>query len=106
MSGGVVIVLVLLAFPVLVGLGTAALAAVSAATLETHGIFERAGDRIDPVQAEAVISDIIRITSTILAQELLVARGEADPSVWSRIESELSDLGARVDAVRIDTISA
>ena len=85
---------------------TAALAAVSAATLETPGIFERAGDRIDPVQAEAVISDIIRITSTILAQELLVARGEADPSVWSRIESELSDLGARVDAVRIDTISA
>lgn len=85
---------------------TAALAAVSAATMETPGICERAGDRIDPVQAAAVISDIIRATSTILAQELLAARGEADPSLWPRIESELSDLGARVDAVRIDTSSA
>lgn len=79
---------------------TAALAAVSAATMETPGLWERAGDRVDPEQAAAVVTDIIGATSSILAEELLEERGQSDPQLWQRIDAELSDLDARVDALR------
>ena len=81
---------------------TAALAAVSAATMETPGFWERAGDRVDPVQAAAVVTDIIGATSSILAEELLEERGQSDPALWDRIDAELDDLDARVDALRIE----
>ena len=85
---------------------TAALAAVSAATMETPGFWERAGDRVDPVQAAAVVTDIIGATSSILAEELLEERGQSDPALWDRIDAELDDLDARVDALRIDVAAA
>lgn len=81
---------------------TAALAAVSAATLETPGIWERSGDRIDPVQAEAVMTDVIEVASSILAEELLAQHGESDPEVWIRIDADLDDLSSRIEHVRID----
>ena len=80
---------------------TAALAAVSAATMETPGFWERAGDRVDPVQAAAVVTDIIGATSSILAEELLEERGQSDPALWERIDAELDDLDARVEALRV-----
>lgn len=79
---------------------TAALAAVAAATMETPGLWERAGDRVDPEQAAAVVTDIIGATSSILAEELLAERGQSDPALWQRIDAELGDLDARVDALR------
>ena len=79
---------------------TAALAAVSAATMETPGFWERAGDRVDPVEAAAVVTDIIGATSSILAEELLEERGQSDPALWERIDAELDDLDARVEALR------
>ena len=81
---------------------TAALAAVSAATMETPGFWERAGDRVDPVEAAAVVTDIIGATSSILAEELLEERGQSDPDLWNRIDSELDDLDARVEALRTE----
>lgn len=84
---------------------TAALAAVSAATLETPGFWERAGDRVDPVQAAAVVADIIGATSSILAEELLEERGQSDPQLWERIGGELDDLDARVEALRTEVSS-
>ena len=85
---------------------TAALAAVTAATMETPGFWERAGDRVDPVQAAAVITDIIGAASSILAVELLEERGPSDPAVWGRIDAELSDLDMRVEALRAQTAPA
>lgn len=85
---------------------TAALAAVSAATMETPGLWERAGDRVDPLQAAAVITDIIGATSSILAEELLEEHGQSDPGLWKRIDGELTDLDARVDALRAESTSA
>lgn len=80
---------------------TAALTAVSAATLETRGIWERPGDRVDPLQAAAVITDMIEVASSILAEELLAQHGRTDPEAWSRIEAGLDDLDMRIDSVRI-----
>ncbi|MEY4169665.1 MAG: hypothetical protein RLZ94_738, partial [Actinomycetota bacterium] len=77
---------------------TAALAAVTAATMETPGFWERDADRVDPVQAAAVITDIIGVASSILAEELLEERGQSDPALWDRIDAELSDLDMRVEA--------
>ncbi len=85
---------------------TAALAAVSAATMETPGFWERAGDRVDPVEAAAVVTDIIGATSSILAEELLEERGQSDPALWDRIDAELDDLDTRVDALRTQVASA
>ena len=85
---------------------TAALAAVTAATMETPGFWERAGDRVDPVQAAAVITDIIGTASSILAEELLEERGQSDPGLWDRIDAELSDLDARVEALRAEAAPA
>ena len=85
---------------------TAALAAVSAATMETPGFWERAGDRVDPVEAAAVVTDIIGATSSILAEELLEERGQSDPALWDRIDAELDDLDARVDALRPEVAPA
>lgn len=85
---------------------TAATAAVAAATMETPGFWERDGDRVDPVQAAAVITDIIGAASSILAEELLVERGQSDPALWSRIDTELSDLDMRVEALRGETAPA
>ena len=85
---------------------TAALAAVSAATMETPGLWERAGDRVDPLQAAAVITDIIGAASALLAEELLEERGQSDPALWQRIDDELNDLDSRVDALRIKSTSA
>jgi uncharacterized membrane protein YccC len=85
---------------------TAALAAVTAATMETPGFWERAGDRVDPVEAAAVITDIIGAASSILAEELLEERGQSDPALWGRIDAELSDLDMRVEALRAETASA
>lgn len=80
---------------------TAALAAVSAAAMETPGLWERAGDRVDPVQATAVVGDIIGAASSILAEELLEERGQSDPALWERIDAELDDLDLRIDSVRL-----
>jgi uncharacterized membrane protein YccC len=80
---------------------TAALAAVSAATMETPGLWERAGDRVDPLQAAAVITDIIGATSSILAEELLEEHGQSDPALWARIDGTLDDLDTRVDDLRV-----
>lgn len=85
---------------------TAALAAVTAATMETPGFWERDGDRVDPVQAAAVITDIIGVASSILAEELLEERGQSDPALWDRIDAELSDLDMRVEALRAETAPA
>ena len=85
---------------------TAALAAVTAATMETPGFWERAGDRVDPVQAAAVITDIIGAASSILAEELLEERGHTDPALWGRIDAELTDLDMRVEALRAETAPA
>ena len=85
---------------------TAALAAVSAATMETPGLWERKGDHVDPVQAAAVITDIIGATSSILAEELLQEHGQSDPGLWERIDGELTDLDTRVDALRAESRSA
>lgn len=79
---------------------TAALAAVGAATLETPGLWERDGDRVDPVQAAAVITDIIGAASMILAEELLEEQGQSDPGLWDRIDATLDDLEFRIDALR------
>jgi hypothetical protein len=84
---------------------TAALAAVSAATMETPGLWERPGDRVDPLQAAAVITDIIGATSSILAEELLEEHGQSDPALWERIDGELTDLDIRVDALRAESQS-
>jgi uncharacterized membrane protein YccC len=85
---------------------TAATAAVAAATMETPGFWERDGDRVDPVQAAAVITDIIGAASSILAEELFEERGQSDPALWSRIDTELSDLDMRVEALRGETAPA
>ena len=85
---------------------TAALAAVSAATMETPGLWERAGDRVDPLQAAAVITDIIGATSSILAEELLEEHGQSDPALWARIDGTLDDLDTRVDDLRAESTSA
>lgn len=85
---------------------TAALAAVSAATMETPGFWERAGDRVDPVQAAAVVTDIVKATSSILAEELLEERGQSDPDLWVRIDAELDDLDARVEELRTEVTTA
>lgn len=85
---------------------TAALAAVSAATMETPGFWERAGDRVDPVEAAAVVADIIGATSSILAEELLEERGQSDPQLWGRIDDELDDLDVRVEELRIEIAPA
>jgi uncharacterized membrane protein YccC len=85
---------------------TAALAAVSAATMETPGLWERAGDRVDPLQAAAVITDIIGATSSILAEELLEEHGQSDPALWARIDGELDDLDTRVETLRAESRSA
>ena len=85
---------------------TAALAAVSAATMETPGFWERAGDRVDPVQAAAVVTDIIGATSSILAEELLEERGQSDSALWERIDAELDDLDTRVEALRTEVAPA
>lgn len=85
---------------------TAALAAVSAATMETPGFWERAGDRVDPVEAAAVVTDIINATSSILAEELLEERGQTDPALWGRIAAELDDLDARVESLRTEVAPA
>jgi uncharacterized membrane protein YccC len=79
---------------------TAALTAVSAASLETRGIWERPGDRVDPADAAAVITDIIGAASSILAEELLEQQGKSDPDLWDRIDATLDDLDARVDLLR------
>ena len=79
---------------------TAALNAVSAASLETRGIWERPGDRVDPADAAAVITDIIGAASAILAEELLEQQGESDPTLWHQIDATLDDLDARVDSLR------
>ena len=78
---------------------TVALAAVSASSLETPGFWERPGDRVDPAQAAAVLTDIIASASSILAEEMLEERGQSDPSLWQRIDEELDDLDTRVDAL-------
>jgi uncharacterized membrane protein YccC len=85
---------------------TAALAAVSAATMETPGLWERPGDRVDPLQAAAVITDIIGATSSILAEELLEEHGQSDPALWARIDGELDDLDTRVETLRAESRSA
>ena len=85
---------------------TAALAAVSAATMETPGLWERAGDRVDPLQAAAVITDIIGATSSILAEELLEEHGQTDPALWARIDGALDDLDTRVEGLRAESTSA
>lgn len=78
---------------------TAALTAVSAATLETRGLWERPGERVDPDRAAVILTDIITATSSILAEELLEDAGQADPLLWERIDSALDDLDARVSAL-------
>ena len=85
---------------------TAALAAVSAATMETPGLWERKGDRVDPVQAAAVVTDIIAAASSILAEELLEEHGQTDPGLWERIDGELADLDARVETLRTQVASS
>ena len=85
---------------------TAAIAAVAASAMETPGIWERPGDRVDPVQAAAVMSDIIGATSSILAEELLEERGQSDAVLWERIDDELDDLDVRVEALRASETSA
>jgi uncharacterized membrane protein YccC len=80
---------------------TAALAAVGAATMETRGIWERAGDRVDPEQAAAVVTDIIGTASMLLAEELLEQQGASDPTLWDRVDAALDDLEIRVDALRV-----
>jgi uncharacterized membrane protein YccC len=85
---------------------TAATAAVAAATMETPGFWERDGDRVDPVQAAGVITDIIGAASSILAEELLEERGQSDPALWGRIDAELTDLDMRVEALRAQTAPA
>lgn len=82
---------------------TAAIAAVSAATMEPRGFWERANDRVDPEQAAAVLTDIIGATSSILAEELLEERGQSDPALWGRIDADLADLDVRVEALRAET---
>lgn len=79
---------------------TTALTAVSAATLETRGLWERPGDRVDPADAAAVVTDIIDTASSILAEELLSQHGHSDPQLWDRIDATFDDLDARVDALR------
>lgn len=78
---------------------TAALAAVSAATLETPGLWERHTDRVDPVQAAAVMTDVIDAASAILAEELLEREGLSDTALWSTIDQTLDDIDARVAAL-------
>ena len=80
---------------------TAALAAVGAAAMETPGLWEREGDRVDPVQAAAVINDIIGATSMILAEELLEEQGQSDPELWDRVGATLDDLEVRADELRL-----
>lgn len=79
---------------------TAALAAVGAAAMETPGIWERAGDHVDPVQAAVVITDIISTTSMILAEELLEEQGQSDPALWDAVDATLDDLEVRAEALR------
>jgi len=79
---------------------TAALAAVSAAAMETPGLWERSGDRVDPHQAAEVVTDIIGATSAILAEELLEQDGRSDPGLWDRIDADLDDLDVRIAALR------
>ena len=79
---------------------TTALTAVSAATLETRGLWERPGDRVDPADAAAMVTDIIDTASSILAEELLSQHGHSDPQLWDRIDATFDDLDARVDALR------
>ncbi len=79
---------------------TAALAAVSAAAVETPGIWERPGDRIDPVQGAELVAEIIGTTSSILAEELLEREGQSDPDLWDRITADLDTLDAQVAALR------
>ena len=85
---------------------TAAISAVAASSMETPGIWERPGDRVDPVQAAAVMSDIIGATSAILAEELLEERGQSYAVLWERIDDELDDLDVRVEALRASETSA
>lgn len=78
---------------------TAALTAVSAATLETRGLWERTGERVDPDRAAVILTDIITAASSILAEELLEDAGHADPLLWESIDSALDDLDTRVTAL-------
>jgi uncharacterized membrane protein YccC len=78
---------------------TAALQAVTAASLETPGLWERREARLDPEQAAAVLADVIQAASAVLAEELLARHGESDEALWQGIDDELDDLGARIEAL-------
>ena len=80
---------------------TSALTAVSAAALETRGLWERPGERLDPDRAAVILTDIITAASSILAEELLEDTGQADPLLWDRIDSALDDLDARIGALSV-----
>lgn len=82
---------------------TAALASVTAASVEPPGIWERASVRVDPEQAALVLTDIIDAASTILAEELLERYRDADPSLWPTIDADLDDLQARISALESTT---
>jgi len=78
---------------------SAALAAVTAASLETPGLWERTSARIDPEQAAVVLTDIIDAASAILAEELLTRQDSGDASIWVHIDDDLDDLESRITAL-------
>ena len=82
---------------------TAALASVTAASVEPPGIWERASVRVDPEQAALVLTDIIDAASTILAEEMLERYRDADPSLWPSIDADLNDLQARISSLATAT---
>jgi uncharacterized membrane protein YccC len=78
---------------------TAALAAVTASMSEPPGLWERPAPRIDPQQAAAILTDMVDGASTILAEELLERHGDEDPGLWQRVDADLADIDARIQAL-------
>jgi len=78
----------------------AALTAVSAATTEPRGIWERPGPHVDPEDAAALLTDALEAASVIVAEELLQESHDDDPALWQRVDTALTDMDSRIAALR------
>jgi len=78
----------------------AALTAVSAATTEPRGIWERPGPHVDPEDAAVLLTDALEAASVVVAEELLRESHDDDPALWQRVETALTDMDSRIATLR------
>lgn len=76
----------------------AAASAITAASFEPRGVWERGGPDLEPGDAALILQGQVDTAVTVAAEDLLGEQPESDPERWQRIERDLDALDSRLAA--------